>query len=596
MALNAEAFDALVNSMNIAAGYQAAGIQEAINTTKEINDKNLTVLQQQFDQARADISPLLNAAQIGTAAFSDFLGLNGPEAQQAYVNSLVSSGSSIAAPAVNLINQWNAQQNPTNIVSNLLGLGQQVGQANFPGMGQGVNFAQGAGYTPTPLTRQSPSSIGYGPQSQYQHSTPEARQQYRDLLSQGTPQAFQQAREMLGQYGAQNLASYAGQVTPNQQGALEEQLARQGLNMEDYNRANANLYSNRQVIGGQSGRPPGEQELQAYQQNLQLAQQGDAAAQGRVQDFENYFGQQYGPNQASPSGQLPPLQNFTPGQGATGINAFANMQTSTGTPNPIDYQNYGMGVNTTTGIPDAPDFEQLVQQIYNNPAIANAIEKEIGYGTRNTSNQLAARGLASSGREQEELARLGQGIAQSSLSEKLAQATGLASNTYGQQLSSDTSQRLGALSAAQNAYGQQLSSDTQQRVAALQAILGSATSGYSTSTNALASNYGSAYGTGISANQNALGNLLNTGLGAAQSTANIATGLGQAIAGQNTMTGANLSNAYLQQGNVMSNLQSNLGTLAFQRALSGGLSAICLDTDLLVLLLIFNLLLNQLHC
>ena len=73
----------------------------------------------------------------------------------------------------------------------------------------------------------------------------------------------------------------------------------------------------------------------------------------------------------------------------------------------------------------------------------------------------------------------------------------------------------------------------------------------------------------ISANQNALGNLLNTGLGAAQSTANIATGLGQAIAGQNTMTGANLSNAYLQQGNVMSNLQSNLGTLAFQRALSG---------------------------
>lgn len=574
-----KAIDNMVASMQSAAMYQVGAINAAANISKEMAEKNIALLEKQFGIARNDLQPLLAASQQGITAMGDMLGLNGAAAQQSYVNSLVQTGQAVAQPTLDLINSWNSQNNPVNMVSNLLGLQTNVSGTNFGS--SGTNF-QGSGPSAGfsgQMQGYQPSSTGPTAQSGYANPTQAQRDEYNNLFANGaTPEAIAQAQQMQQQYGSFNLANFAGVPQGASGQSFMNSLANQGMTMEDYN--NSPSYQNiiQQQQAPNQNRQPTADVVNSYQANLQALQNDPNAtnAQGvpiadLVSQAQQYYGQALNPqSQSNPQQQGSSQGSAVSGYAPTsGSNIFTDLATSTGIPTAPDPAQYlGSDFQTAVGTPDAPVFSNIVEDVYNNPTLQAAIQQEIDYGSRNASNQMNAQGINMSGRQLEALGQLGQGMAQQSYADKLAQALGLASNNYNQQMSSDVAMRLGATSAAQQQYGTQLASDTNQRLAAFQGMLSAGQSAYNTNTAALTGMYGNAYQSGVGQNQSALGNLTNLGLGAAQSTANLATGLGGSLAGINQQLGSDLSNAALSSGNVMANMTNSMGNLMMQQALN----------------------------
>lgn len=536
-------FAPIIDALNAGLQYQTNALQAARETTEKVHAENIKYLEDQFGQAQSAISPLLQAAQMGTSVLGDFLGFNGPQKQQQYIQSLAASGQATAQPALNLVNSWNNQNNPVNMVSNLLGLQTTVGgQAGSNGTGQmfqnGTNGAGSlGGYTPTPLRQPNQ-------QASYKIPTEQERAQYNQLLQNpqqlSTPQGIQQLRDMQAKFGSNNLnqhtasdLGFTSQNFPSMTQAQLDQFVNPVRSQQDsayiaqmQQGGNQNINPQSYVMTPERIAQLSPEQKQVMLQNMQQLQSqysnNPQMQQVTAQNIQLLGGSPQSGAVTPNSGNQP--AGYTDYRQAQGTNIFTDLATSTGTP-------------------QAPQFGNIVNDVYNNPTIQAAIQKEIDYGTRNASNQLNAQGMNLSGRQLSALSQLGQGMAQESYGNKLNQALGLAQNNYNTTLASDTSQRLAGLNAMTN----------------------TGNSAYNANTDALTSLFGSAYNAGLGSNQAALAGLLQTGLGAAQSTANVATGLGQALVGTNTQYGQDVSNNYLTQGNIAANWANAMGQLQFQK-------------------------------
>lgn len=126
-------YNAIASAISQGASMQAAAINRASDISKEVAEKNIAFLTEQSNIAREDLAPFREAGVNGINGVYDLLGMNGAAAQQAYITGLVNSGSQMAQPTIDLINNWNQANNPLNVLPGLVDYaGQVVGMPEAP--------------------------------------------------------------------------------------------------------------------------------------------------------------------------------------------------------------------------------------------------------------------------------------------------------------------------------------------------------------------------------------------------------------------------------------------------------------------------------
>ena len=346
-------YDGIASAIAQGAGVQAAAINRASDIAKETAEKNIAFLTEQSAIARDDLAPFREAGVNGVNGVYDLLGMNGSEAQQAYITGLVNSGSQMAQPTIDLLNSWNQANNPLN---------------QLPG-----------------------------------------------------------------------LVDYTGQVVGN----------------------------------------------------------------------------------------------------------------------PV--------APTSPDIPEAMKYDQIVNEVYNNQNIKNALDQEIQYGMRGMNNSIAAQGMQGSGRQLEQLQNYGQDRAAGRYADFTKQAADYSTSAYGGQIQGI----LGKYNTQAGIYGQELNSSTAQKNNMLAQGMGAANSAYGVNTSSLANLFGNSYQSSVGSVQQSLLALVGSGQNAANSTANNANALGQNVSATNQWGGEAQANAALQYGQVMAQSYQALAQNSFAAGQAG---------------------------